>query len=50
MIEVRVAVTAVITGDASGFFKVAEPMMRPMVRRSIESDYDRLKTLLESQG
>lgn len=42
------AVTAVITGDASGFFKVAEPLMRPMVRRSIEGDYDRLKELLEA--
>lgn len=46
--EASSRVTAVITGDASGFFKIAEPMMRPMVRRSIDRDYDRLRTLLEA--
>jgi uncharacterized membrane protein len=40
-------VKALIEGDASGVFKLAEPLMAPMVRKSIEADYVRLKELLE---
>lgn len=40
-------VKAIIEGDSSGFFKILEPLMAPMVRRSIEADYARLKVLLE---
>ena len=40
-------VKALIEGDASGVFKLAEPLMAPLVRRSIEADYARLKDLLE---
>lgn len=36
-------VKAVITGDASGFFKLAEPLLGFMTRRSIRTDYARLK-------
>lgn len=32
-------VTAVIAGDASGFFKIAEPILRRMVQRSVDGDY-----------
>ena len=41
-------VKAIVEGDASGFFKIAEPFMRRMVKRSVDSDYKRLKLLLES--
>jgi hypothetical protein len=35
-------------GDASGFYRVAEPLMRPLVRRNIGRAYRSLKQLLES--
>ena len=38
-------VEARIEGDASGFFRIATPLMRFMVRRSIEADYSRLEKL-----
>ena len=41
-------VTAVIEGDASGFFRMAEPLMRWIVNRSIQGDYARLKEVLEA--
>lgn len=40
-------VEAVIEGDSSGFFRFVEPLMAPLVRRSIRADYRRLRTLLE---
>ncbi|MDX1416223.1 MAG: SRPBCC family protein [Candidatus Promineifilaceae bacterium] len=40
-------VKALIEGDASGVFKLAEPLMAPLVRKSIAADYARLKELLE---
>ena len=40
-------IDARIEGDASGFFRIATPLMRFMVRRSIEADYDRLARMLE---
>lgn len=40
-------VSAIIEGDASGFFRLAEPLMRGMVRRSIVKDYKKLKQLME---
>ena len=42
-------VKALIEGDSSGVFKLAEPLMAPMVRKSIEADYARLKALLERE-
>ena len=35
-------------GDASGFYRVAERLIRPIVRRNIAGAYRRLKHLLES--
>ena len=40
-------VQALIEGDSSGFFRIIEPLMAPLVRRSINKDYERLKALLE---
>ncbi len=41
-------VTAIVEGDASGVFKLAEPVLARMVRRSVASDYANLKRLLEA--
>lgn len=41
-------VTAEVSGDPSGFFRIAGPIMGPVMRRSIRSDYARLKALLEA--
>lgn len=35
-------VSAVISGDASGFFRLAEPILRAMVQRSVARDYETL--------
>lgn len=43
-------VTAIIEGDASGFFKLAEPLLKVMVKNSFETDYQNLKRILESRG
>ena len=43
----RCVVTALVEGDASGVFRIAAPLIRQMVQRSVRSDYRRLKTLLE---
>ena len=43
-------VTAVIEGDSSGFFRLAEPLMRWMVNRSIQGDYAKLKQVLEANS
>lgn len=40
-------VTAIVEGDASGFFKLAEPLLKPMVARSVREDYKVLKRILE---
>ena len=40
-------VRAIIEGDASGVFKLLNPLMNIMVKRSITADYAKLKTLLE---
>ncbi|MGM0876328.1 MAG: SRPBCC family protein [Bacillota bacterium] len=41
-------VSAIVEGDASKFFKVAQPLLKSMVKRSVTSDYNRLKKLMES--
>lgn len=46
--EQRCEVTAHVTGDASGVFALAAPMMRWMVGRSVRADYARLKAVLEA--
>lgn len=40
-------VRAEVRGDASGIFRLASPLMRWMVQRSVRADYRRLKALLE---
>lgn len=41
-------VEAIVRGDPSGPFRFAAPIMKPLVRRSVQQDYKRLKALLES--
>lgn len=35
-------------GDATGFFRLAGPLMAPMVEKSIRADLERLRDLLEA--
>ena len=42
-------VTAIIEGDASGFFKLAQPLLARMVQRSVDGDYVNLKRVLEAR-
>lgn len=41
-------VEAIVRGDATGLFRLATPLMKVLVGRSVNADYKRLKTLLES--
>lgn len=41
-------VTAIVRGDPSGLFRIAAPLMRAMVGRSVRQDYRRLQELLEA--
>jgi len=41
-------ITAHVRGQPGGLFKLAAPLMRRMVKRSVDKDYARLKALLES--
>ncbi len=43
-------VTAEIEGDATGFFRVASPILRWIVQRSVRKDYANLKRVLESDA
>ncbi|WP_349408934.1 SRPBCC family protein [Pseudalkalibacillus sp. SCS-8] len=40
-------VTAIVEGDASKVFKIAQPFMKLMVKQSVKSDYKNLKKQLE---
>ncbi len=46
----RAHVSAIVEGDAGGFFRIAGPVLRAMVARSVRGDYARLKRLLEAGG
>jgi hypothetical protein len=48
--EGRAHVSAIVEGDASGFFRLAAPILRRLVARSVRADYARLRRLLESGG
>ena len=37
-------------GDATGFFRLASPLMAPMVRRNIAADLEALKARLEGEA
>ena len=41
-------VTAIVEGDASGIFKLAEPLLVNKVKKSIHKDYANLKKILEN--
>ncbi|MDX1659534.1 MAG: SRPBCC family protein [Nitriliruptorales bacterium] len=41
---------AYVTGDPSGVFKLAAPVLRKMVERSVRADYRRLRRHLEGSG
>ena len=41
-------VSALIEGNASGFFRLAEPLLNRMVQRQVKADYLNLKSLFES--
>ena len=41
--------TEQVEGDPRGFFRIGEPLLRQMVKRSIKRDFPRLKALLERQ-
>jgi hypothetical protein len=41
--------TEEVTGEAKGFYRVGEPLLRLLVKASIKRDFPRLKALLESQ-
>jgi hypothetical protein len=43
----RCRVSAVVRGDPAGVFRIATPLLRPLVQRSVRADYRRLKALLE---
>lgn len=40
-------VTALVEGKPNGFFRLLGPLLRPMVRKNIERDYQKLKQILE---
>jgi uncharacterized membrane protein len=40
-------VSAIVRGDSSGLFRIADPVMRAVVGRSVNKDYERLKARLE---
>jgi hypothetical protein len=44
----RARFTEHVQGDPKGFFRIAEPLLRPLVKRAIARDFPRLKALLES--
>jgi uncharacterized membrane protein len=44
----RCRVSAVVRGDPSGVFRIATPLLRRMVQRSVRADYRCLKALLEA--
>jgi hypothetical protein len=43
----RCRVTETVESDPRGFYRLAEPLLRGLVRRNIRRDYRRLKALLE---
>ena len=38
-----------VSGEPGGFFRLAEPVLRPLVRSAIRRDFPRLKALLEER-
>lgn len=48
-VDNRILVHAKIQGEAKGFFKISSPILKTLVKKSIESDCRNLKQILESQ-
>lgn len=46
----RTRFTEAVRGEASGFFKLASPLLQPLVRATIRKDFRALKTLLEGSA
>lgn len=46
----RARFTEEVEGDARGFYRMAEPLLGLLVRRSIKRDFPRLKRLLETSA
>ena len=42
--------TLVVEGEPGGFFKLAEPLVVSMAKRSYEADLNNLKEMLEAQA
>lgn len=42
-------VTAEISGEPAGLFRLAGPLLQRLAQRSVDADYDRLKRLLEEK-
>jgi uncharacterized protein YndB with AHSA1/START domain len=49
-VEGGTRLTLMIQGEPGGFFKLAEPLVVSMARRSYESDLHNLKEMLEAQA
>ena len=47
-VEGGAKVSALIEGDAGGFFKLAGPILNRLVQRQVNADYSNLKSVLES--
>jgi uncharacterized membrane protein len=47
--EGRSRVTEIVEGDASGFYSLATPLLRRMVKRNIQRDYGTLKRIFEAR-
>jgi uncharacterized membrane protein len=47
IVDSRCRIVEIVEGDPSGFYRVAEPLLRAMVARNIRRDYRTLKARLE---
>jgi carbon monoxide dehydrogenase subunit G len=46
----RTSITMVVEGSPGGFFKLAEPLVVSLAKRSYEADLNNLKEMLEAQA
>ncbi len=49
-IEAGTRVNATLEGSPGGFFKLAEPLVITMTKRSLQGDLDNLKDLMEANA
>ena len=43
-------ISVILEAEVGGFFKLAEPLVKSMIKRSIETDFANLKDLMEAQA